>query len=220
MDHRFRPGAPELEKLHGLLALEFVPDSRKGPIFSALGKAYDDIGLYRQAFAYYSVANSEQASRGGFDPSRHRKKIVAIKNVYRERRRSTCQDPGDAERVPLFVVGMSRSGKTLVASLLAQHEDVYIAVENFDWQEAVHAVLDHDTVPTSSRDTMGFLSDDSIRELEKIYLEKIDNNPRDFKLHVDISSENYGFVGLILQVLPMARFIYCHRDPMDNCLFL
>jgi tetratricopeptide (TPR) repeat protein len=220
MDRLFIPGDPEIEKLHKLAKLEGISKADKSPILSALGKAHDDIGRYREAFSYYSAANEEMTRQGDFDPSGHRKEISEIKEMFRERRDPADQNAGDAEHVPVFVVGMSRSGKTSVESLLTQHEDVYGADESREWEDAVNAVLDKYSISTSFPEYVGFLSDDQTREIGEIYMENMIRISSDSKLFINTSPGNYQFIGMIRQALPMAKIIYCHRDPMDHCLFV
>ena len=109
MGHRFLPGDREIDKLDKLIELEGLSEADKSPIFSALGKAHDDIGDYRQAFSYYSAANVEMARRGDFDPSRHRKETSEIKKIFRERSGAADHVAGDAAPVPVFVVGNLQS---------------------------------------------------------------------------------------------------------------
>ena len=180
----------------------------------------DDIGRYAEASSYYATANEENAGRTKFDASDHRKQIMAIKHLFRERHDSAGEGSGDAERVPIFVVGMSRSGKTLVGTLLSQHEDACGARESHEWPNAIKEVLDKHSIPGLFPNYMASLSDDHIREIGKIYMENLVENSPNSNLFIDTNPGNYRYIGMILQALPMAKIIYCHRDPIDNCLFV
>ena len=218
--HRFRPDDPEIDKLKGLLARGDPSPVQRTRIRFALGKAHDDIGRHAEAFSYYSAANEEMARRVNFDATHHRTGITRIKRAFPERRVSDADASGDAGHVPVFVVGISRSGKTLVESLLTQHEDVYGAGESHEWWNAVKAVLDKYSISTSFPEYVGFLSDDQTREIGEIYMENMIRNSPDSRLFINTMPGNDPFIGLILQALPTARIIYCHRDPMDHCLFV
>ena len=218
--HNFVPGDPEIGKLQELLEREGMSEDQRNPLLFALGKAHDDIGLHAEAFSYYRQANEEMARRVTFNASHHRKEIIEIKRVFRDRRCPASGSSREVEHVPIFIVGMSRSGKTLVESLLSQHGDVFGAGESLEWKNAVDKVLDKYSVSESFPNCMGFLVDEQIREIGKIYMEVISKYSQESRFFVNTKPESYLHIGLILQALPFARVIYCHRDPLDNCLFI
>jgi hypothetical protein len=64
------------------------------------------------------------------------------------------------------------------------------------------------------------LTDGQIREMGEIYMKDVSKPSPKSRFFVDTMPENYPYVGLIFQALPSARMIHCHRDPLDNCLFV
>ena len=220
MDHRFVPGDPLIETLKGLLEIEDITEKQRDTVLFALGKAHDQIGRYADAFSYHSRANEGTAKRVNFDPSRNEKEIMAIKDTFRGRQDPKGATSGEAAPVPIFVIGMSRSGKTLVEALLSQHVDAYGAGESHEWTNAVATVIERNAITDIFPDLMAFLSEDNLREVGNIYTENIRIDSPDCKLIIDTMPANYRFVGMILQALPTAKIIYTHRDPLDNCLFV
>ena len=220
LDHTFVAGDPEIDALRSLLEMEGVSEADKNPILFALGKAHDDIGDYHEAFSYFSAANREVAKRGKYDPSRHRRKVTEIKKAFREPRRLASDELASADHVPVFVVGMSRSGKTLVESLLTEHEDVYGAGETMNWPRAIKAVLDKYAISASFPECMKYLSDDQIEEIGRVYTDNTVKNSPNSRLFINTLSGNSRSIGLIVRALPMARIIFCHRDPMDHCMLI
>ena len=186
----------------------------------ALARTFEIEGEYDRAFEVLEQWNQEMAKRGDFDSSRHRKAMLEIKEMFPERRGAADRNASDADHVPVFVVGLSRSGKTLVESLLVQHEGAHGAGEIGEWLYAAEAVLKKYSIPPSFPEWMGFLSDDQIRETGELFMENIIKSSPNSKLLINTSPGNHPFIGLMLQALPMARIIYCHRDPMDHCLFV
>ena len=185
----------------------------------ALARALEIEGEYDRVFEVLERGNQERAKRGGFDPSRHRKQIIEIKEMFQERRGAADRDAGGSKQVPVFVVGMPRSGKTLVESLLVQHESVHGAGESDEFEDALKAVIDKYSTPPTFPEWMGILSDDQIRETGELYMENMIKNSPNSKLFINTLPGNFPLIGLILEGLSMARIIYCHRDPMDHCLF-
>ena len=197
-----------------------VPRDKQYGMLWVLGETHDRLGRYAEAFSYYSTANAEMAKRMHYDASRHRRTIVAIKRVFRDPRGSASEVVAPMDQVPVFVVGMSRSGKTLVDSLLAPHEDVYCAGESSEWRKAVRAVLQKRSISPAFPEFMNALSGDDIRDMGRIYMENIVKRSPNSKLFISTLFGNSRSIGLITQALPRAKIIYCHRDPMDNCLFV
>ena len=218
--HRFRPGDPEIGKLKELLARDDPSPDQRTRIRFALGKAHDDIGRYAEAFSYFSAANDEIAGRVNFDPTRHRKKMHEVKRAFPERRVCGGDASGDSEHVPVFVVGMSRSGKSLVESLLSEHEHAYGCGESQAWFNAETTVLDKHPIRKPFPECMAFLSDDDVREIGRTYMDYLIGNSPDCRLMINTLPGNYESVGLICRALPRAKIIHCQRDPVDNCLFI
>ena len=197
---------------------EATSENQRSRILCCLGKAHDDIGRYAEAFSYYSAANDENSKRANFNASRHKKGIAEIKRVFREPHGSAADDSGDAEHVPVFVVGMSRSGKTSVESLLSQHENAYSVGDRFRWYGVIEKILKKYSVSELFPNCMSYLSDDQIKEMGSIYMQNILEDSAQSKILINTSPRNVPYIGVIFQALPMAKVIHCHRDPMDNCL--
>ena len=216
--HTFVPGDPEIEVLKELFEREDMSTDNKTHLLFALGKAHDEIGFYAEASSYYEPANKDMAGRVNYDLSAHRNGILDIKKVFRE----ACagENPGGVDRVPIFVIGMSRSGKTLVESLLSQHKDVNGAGESREWTLAMKTVLDKNGITGTFPAYMDSLTDARIREIGELYLEKVSKLSPESRFLVDTMPGNYPYVGLIFQALPWAKIICCQRDPLDNFLFV
>jgi tetratricopeptide (TPR) repeat protein len=215
---KFCRGDPEIEALTRLLEREDVAGDQRISLLFALGKVHDDIGLYAEAFSYYRQANEEKARELPFDPARHRRRIEEIEKVFRDRGISVRGDSGNADRVPVFVIGMSRAGKTLVESLLSQHKDVYGAGETHEWGNALRWVLDKYAIPDLFPDCMRLLGDSQIREIGEKYTKEISKLSSKSRFFVNTIPGNFVYIGLIFQAMPWAKIIYCFRDPRDQCL--
>jgi tetratricopeptide (TPR) repeat protein len=216
--HTFVPGDPEIEVLKDLFERENMSTENKTHLLFALGKAHDEIGEYAEASSYYERANKDMAGRLSYDPPAHRKGIQDVKKAFREP--CAAEDPKEGKPTPIFVVGMSRSGKTLVESLLSQHADVFAAGESREWTGAMRKVLDKNAITGAFPTYMDSLTGAHIREIGEIYVKGVSKLSRDARFFVDTMPGNYPYLGLIFQALPWAKVIYCRRDPLDNCVFV
>ena len=136
--YRFFPGDPEIDRLKSLLKQGGLSDLQRATMLSALGEACDQIGFYDEAFSSFREANRAMAQERPFDAPAHRELAAAVKAIYAPKPIPAPAPAGG--HIPVFVLGMSRSGKTLVESLLAQADHVFRADESLDWLQTVAAI--------------------------------------------------------------------------------
>ena len=216
--HNFVPGDPEIETLKELFDLEDATADNKSHLLIALGKAHDDIGSYGEAFAYYQRANDDTAKERPFNAPGHRRRIRETMRLCVAPRGPEPGNLADVKQIPVFVIGMSRSGKTLVESLLAQDDAVYAAGEAHDWSGAIKEVLKKYSIPAKFPGYMKLLSAEQMKEIGEAYLTAVSSHSPESRFFVNTMPSNYPFVGMIFEACPAARIIYCRRDAFDNCL--
>jgi tetratricopeptide (TPR) repeat protein len=177
----------------------------------ALGKYFDDIKQYDQAFANYRQANELTKSYGlRYDASAHTQRvnrIIAGFDADSVRRLQTRSHPSDR---PVFIVGMPRSGTSLTEQILASHPDIFGAGELGYWGRA-----------GSTFEAAGLNSEiaaELIPGFASAYLDHLAGISNDAVRIVDKMPENFLNVGLIHAAFPHARIIHMQRHPIDTCL--
>lgn len=120
--------------------------------------------------------------------------------------------------VPIFVVGISGSGKTLVESVLSQHKSVHGAGERKEWVGAVSSILETYSIPKSHSSLAQQLSNDQLREIGTKYFEDTSRHLPECEFFVDTIPANIAHISLILRAIPFAKIIFCQRAPLDTCL--
>ena len=214
MNHRFTAGEPEFEALSRLAASGAVSEEHTILLEFALGKAHDDLGDYDAAFSWYRRANRRKAQGTRFDAARHQGEIAAIKAAF------PATEPSANGPVPLFVVGLSRSGKSLVESLLARHQAVSALEERFGWYRIVRSICEKHGIDAPFPDCMADLPQARVAEMGAAFLDAVAEAAQDSRLVVHTRPDNYKYLGLILRALPSAKVIHCHRAAMDTCLHI
>jgi hypothetical protein len=126
---------------------------------------------------------------------------------------------GVDSELPVFVVGMPRSGTTLCEQILASHSRVFGADELPDMARTVRELKDRYGDPSDTRDYAGYaerLSRDVVRSTAEHHLNRLQSlSPRSSRI-VDKMPMNYRHLGLIATLFPRAKIIHCRRDPMDT----
>jgi tetratricopeptide (TPR) repeat protein len=173
----------------------------------SMGKYYDDVGDFSRAFRNYQRANELKKLRAPPYDKEQRTRFVneAIRAFTPEVLARAQAGASDSER-PLFVVGMPRSGTSLVEQIIASHPEARGAGELAFWQTAARA--HHEQM----------LDEQLRRRLARDYLRVLTGHSADALRVVDKAPVNSDFLGLIHSVFPRARIINMQRDPIDTCL--
>ncbi len=186
----------------------------RGYIEYALGKAYGDLGDYQTAMSHYDEANrvtrKQKLGQAEFDIEVYRQGVdFAIRNLDGNFM-ARCRNAGSPDELPVFVVGMMRSGTTLVEQILSSHPEIGGAGEQRFWSENRGELF---------RQLQGGVhNEDPLSAITKDYLEILKGIAPGKSRVVDKLPENYAHVGLIHAALPNARIIHIRRHPIDTCL--
>jgi hypothetical protein len=122
---------------------------------------------------------------------------------------------GDPDETPIFIVGMPRSGSSLLEQILAAHPQIHGAGELLQMKQlVVHEFANQGPFPAS----MGNRTPDQLRALGRRYLAATKARAPGAQRIIDKLPLNFYFAGLIHLMLPNARIIHLRRDPLDTCL--
>lgn len=219
MSKRFVADDPQLQAMQALARDPGgLGDEQRMELHFALGKAYADLGRQQEALQELIEANAIKRGKIKYDEARTLADFDHIRQVMtRElmQRKSGAGAPGD---MPVFIIGMPRSGTTLIEQVLASHPDVHGAGELDDFSRLVagycgppgQRVLYAEIVPGMTAALQG--------ELGKRYLQAARARAPEAQRITDKMPGNFRFAGLINLALPGARIIHARRDPLATCL--
>lgn len=185
----------------------------------ALGKSYEDLRDYDRAFQYYSAGNRLHREVNPFSSAANEHLISKLIDLFSGKflaDHENCEARGPIR--PLFVLGMPRSGTSLIEQILASHPLVYGGGE-LVWLSRIlsNATGPLETPQFSSR--LSALTPPQLMELGRAYLDQLAALPgrgeRPFV--TDKMPHNFLLIGLIKVLFPEARVVHCRRHPMDNC---
>ena len=208
---KFSEGDPKIAEMERLLASasERSADDQIELRF-ALGKAYDDVGRRADAFTQWLAGNALKRKLLDYDEHATLNELDQVQTVFTPELISTAKAIGHQSSSPIFIVGMPRSGTTLVEQIIANYSSVYGGGELPFFRSAVEAVTG---VPGVSA-----FGADGIRKVATHYLAQIKRISNSAPKVTDKMPRNFIFVGLIHLTFPNAPIISVTRDPRDTCL--
>ncbi|MEZ5894447.1 MAG: sulfotransferase, partial [Parvularculaceae bacterium] len=182
----------------------------------ALGKCYDDIGEWDLAFENYRLGN--ETAETPYHPGVYDKYVAAVKTIWTRDFIDERAAFGLRSGKPVFIVGMPRSGSSLLEHKLANHASIAALGERPDIDRISKAVQrNHPTsakYPEWARD----VPVESYGGFAKIYLDKFNAMFPDAVKFVDKNLLNFHYLGLIRAMMPDAIILESRRNPVDTCV--
>jgi tetratricopeptide (TPR) repeat protein len=207
----------EIAAMHALLKGDGGDDEDQAQLHFALGRAFEHRKDYAVAFEHYATGNTRRRKTAPFDIEMFENKTRRVRECFDAGFFAKRANAGNKDFAPIFIVGLPRSGSTLVEQILASHSsiegtfelpNVLTIVREFD-----HANPEHDAYPENvlavPREQFTLLGRRYIEETAPI---------RSGRPHfIDKMPNNFSHVGLIHSMLPSAIIIDVRRHPMDSC---
>ncbi len=221
----FRPGDPDLAAMERLRARPGLDSERAMFLDFALAKAFQDIGDRDAAFRHVASGNRLKRATLAFDFAKQEALVDDIVSVFDAAFIEAHQDTGFDDPRPIFIVGMPRSGTTLVEQILAAHPGVHGLGEINQLRNVILGRAGAGPgVGGMSAKGRGFpdgvvdFGRGDFRRLGEAYVKPLAEGAPEALRLTDKMPRNFFFVGLIHLALPGARIVHCVRGPMDTCL--
>ena len=202
-----------------------LPARQEAYLRFAIGKYFDDVKNYPQAFANFQRAHELGRVYGAkYDRRLQTLAVDRLIEAYDAAWARALRPQPAASARPVFIVGMPRSGTTLAEQILASHPAVFGGGELPYWNDAALAWNDATlewndaTLAFRTATSHGEARRDTVARLGSAYLELLKNADADAERVIDKMPANFRCLGLIHEALPNARIIHMRRDPLDTCL--
>jgi hypothetical protein len=202
-------GGKLVQEIGSVLARRDLDEAGAIACHFALGKICDDQRDFATAFRHYDAANRLERRHARFDRAAHARAVDAAIKTFTTDFFASRAALGSASSRPVFIIGMPRSGTTLVEQILARHSRVFGAGELEFWMRQ-YARLGVSSIVQLDRDRSSALAAAYLAELEGL------DASADFV--TDKMPHNFLCLGLVHLVFPSARIVHCRRNPVDTCL--
>ena len=206
----------EISAMKHLLGSPESTEKDRVQLAFGLGQALESIGEYREAFSYMKEAHRLQSKQTPFSLAAATEQFAEIHRVFNLDRLKNPETCGPTDQRPVFIVGMPRSGTTLAEQVLSSHPGVRGTGESVALALAARSLSGEKPYPGGLEN----LSEDRLDAAATTYLTSLTAGSDDAIRITDTTPMNFLLVGFAAMLLPGARFVFCTRDPMDNCLSL
>ncbi len=214
----FGHGDPDLAALETLAERHDLSANQALHIHFALAKALEDCGDYVRAFEHLRRGNALKRRQIKYDEVAVLKLFEHVSTLFDGNLFTRFQGEGDPSLVPVFVLGMPRSGSTLIEQILASHPQIHGAGELGDFDAAANSVFAAGDRSVGYPDSVSAMDGVVLRRIGQSYLARLAALADGKVRVVDKSPGNFLNIGLIRLTLPNARIIHTMRHPIDTCV--
>jgi len=192
--------------------------SARADLHFALGKALDDCGRFDAAFAHYREGNRLVTAEERFPRERLREGVTKLIGTFSRAFFAARAGAGVSDETPVFVVGMPRSGTTLVEQILAGHPEAHGAGELGAIDALARGVAARAGARVRYPQSALLLDGPMARELAGEYLAALRALAPGARRVVDKMPANFFHLGFIATLFPRATIVHCRRAALDLCL--
>ncbi|MFT4926492.1 MAG: tetratricopeptide (TPR) repeat protein [Phenylobacterium sp.] len=206
----------DISNMQSLLKNDKSPVGQASQAGFALGKAFEDRQDYQQAFDYYHQANALRPD-AHFNGQEYDDKCQIVANAFNSTLLANHANPKPQGPTPIFIVGLPRSGSTLIEQILASHSAIEGTQELFNLPRLIRNInieggKQHKPYPAA----MELFSPDNLRAYGQAYLEQTKVYRTDKPYFIDKAPPNFHNVGLIHMLMPDAIIIDARRHPLST----
>ena len=210
---------PHLKSMESKIKDQSLNNFQKAELYFGLGKAYEDINNYKKSFENYELGNKIKRDAVKYQISDDVTLFENIKSSFSNINFQNLDNIGNKSNKMIFILGMPRSGTTLVEQIIANHKNVYGAGE---LRDLTQIIIENFSVNDKIKFPKKFNIKDQnfFSNMGTKYLENLDRFNTNKNYVTDKAPLNFRWIGLIKLILPKSRIIHCTRDPKDVCLSL
>jgi Tfp pilus assembly protein PilF len=194
-----------------------LSDADRADLGFALGKLFEDRKDYDRSFDFILQANLLKRRSYQYSIQSDYDLFEKIKNTFSSDFFAVHMKSGSQDSTPIFILGMPRSGTTLVEQILASHPLVYGAGELTALARLVNDICERRRTAAQFPECIMDLSEDALQGMGADYVKSIREYSDNAVFITDKMPRNFLYVGFIKTILPRAKVIHCVRDPMDTC---
>ena len=212
---KYKPSEEHLDQLKKIFKNSDIDKIKKKEIAFALGKAFEDIENFDDSFKCYSEGNYLHRKSITYKITDEKKEFELIKESFNKNILNLIKPINHSNMKIIFILGMPRSGTTLIEQIISSHKDIYGGDELPFMPNLVNKYFYKDNL-FNFRKLKSFSAID-FKNIGNEYLDKIKSITKNKKVITDKLPINFKWIGFIKLILPNSVIINCNRNPKDTC---
>lgn len=192
-------------------------DDQKMHLAFGLGKVFEDLRQYEKAFSFFSTGNAIKRRTYDFSIRSVENYFEKLKGLFTEDFFASHKNAGSPDETPIFILGMPRSGTTLVEQILASHPKVTGAGE-LDYLGRTVDCFFKEIGQEKFTDGIYQADQSLFSAFGDKYIDMLRNHSSTACFITDKMPGNFFLIGMIKVILPRAKIVHCLRDPVDTCV--
>lgn len=199
-------------QMHSILSTDSVDQTDRARLCFALARVYENLGDSEKLFEYLNQGNSlrKQVLNFSFNSSNNNNSY--LKNIFKNLNDHNFESPKSSQICPIFIVGMPRSGTTLLEQIISSHREVYGAGELKNLNEILIPIFQNQLNSSDS-----IITNEIVSSIRSQYIESLINLNIKEATITDKWPLNFRYVGFILSAFPNAKIIHSKRDSIATC---
>ena len=206
----------EINDMEDLLGNSDLPDIGRVHIHNALGLEYESRKNYDKAFQNLTSCNALRRKAESYDPVEYETMIDRIIEIMSSKKLQN-EPVMSADVTPIFIVGLPRSGSTLIEQILASHSAVEGTHELHEMSLSMQSIRESSNINKRFPDALEVFRPNEWKMLGREYLDTTKKYRTDKSFFVDKNPNNFTFIGAIKLAIPNAKIINAKRHPLDSC---
>jgi tetratricopeptide (TPR) repeat protein len=209
-----------IKQMQSILKVANASPDKNIFMYYALGKELEDLGRWKEAFNYYEKAGNAVLSVANYHVGTEIsviEQIIKTCNATWLAETVSLPETNSSKKQPVFVVGLPRTGTTLVERILSSHSQVESADETFFMQMAIRHASGAGGITDLDEKILQEAANKDINLIAQHYMQSIEYHLTDKPMFIDKYPYNFLYLGFIAKAFPKARIVYLKRNPMDAC---
>jgi tetratricopeptide (TPR) repeat protein len=206
---------PHIKQMEDVFAANEKDEAKIEELGFALSKSKEDVKNYKDAFKYFSISNAIRDKKTNYNLNFQEEELTCISKIFTNLEKEKFKSITASDNNAIFILGMPRSGTTLLEQIISSHPNVQ-GLEEIDFlSRSITSSVPHKSLEEFYEKIIKNPSE-VFAQVEKQYFEKVlAKKDHEFSHHTDKMPVNYKLIGFIKQSMPNAKVIHCVRDPKD-----
>lgn len=215
---KYEQTSSHLKDMEKIISNISVTHNQQMHLSFALGKAYEDMKVYDKAFSHWKQGNFLKRKEIKYSTKYQARLVKVIKDNFKKDLFEKFKNYGNQDKTLIFIIGMPRSGTTLVQQILSSHQKVFGVGESNQFSNNIN-----ENFFTQN----GFLKENlynydpaNFNKIGEIYIKNVRQLSTYNRYTLVKDLLNFTWLGFIKLIFPNAKIVHCVRNPLDTCLSL